>query len=347
MISARRTARNSSLFAAALLFAGAVTAPATAEDAAAFYAGKTVSLYVGYPPGGGYDVYARAMAPFMARHLPGQPTIVVRNAPGAASLQLANQLYATLPQDGTAFGTFARSIAMDKLMGRASTNFEPTRFNWIGSANSEVSLCAVWHGLNIKSIDDFLSREIMFGGNAPESESGTYPKILNNVLGTKFKVTTGYPSGSDLMLAMERGETQGRCGFTWSAAKTAHSDWIRDKKMFIALQFAVARHPELPDVPIVTELARTPEQRAALELILVQQAMGRPYAAPPNVPADRIAILRRAFDATMTDKEFRADAEKRKMEVQPISGEELQKLVDKMFSASPDVVATARTALGR
>lgn len=336
-----------SVLTASLLLCTVMSQSASSQDPATFFAGKTVSLYVGYPPGGGYDVYARAMAPFLVRNIPGQPTIVVRNVPGAASLVLANQLYSTLPQDGTAIGTFARSIAMDKLMGRESTNFEPTKFNWIGSANSEVSLCAVWHGLNIKSIDDFLSREIMFGGNAPGSESDSYPKILNNILGTKFKVTTGYPSGSDLMLAMERGETQGRCGFTWSAAKTSHGDWIRDKKMYIAIQFAVARHPELPDVPVVTELARTPEQRAALELILVQQAMGRPYAAPPNVPADRVTALRNAFDLTMRDKEFLADASKRRMEIQPISGSELEKLVRNMFSASAETVAMARRALGK
>lgn len=324
---------------------GAVTA--RAEDPAAFYSGKAVTLYVGYPPGGGYDVYARAMSRYLSKHLLGQPQLIVKNVPGAASLVLVNQLYSTLPQDGTAIGMFARSIAMDKLMGRQSANYEPAKLNWIGSANAEVSLCAVWHGLGIKSIEDFMSREIVFGSNAPGSESDSYPKILNTILGAHFKIVSGYPSGNDLMLAMERGETQGRCGFTWSAAKTSHAEWLASKKLHIALQFAVARHPELPDVPLVTELARTPSQRAALELILTQQAMGRPFAAPPNVPADRVAALRAAFDKTMADPEFLADAAKRRMEVQPIGGKELENLVNKMFAASPETVATAKQALGK
>ena len=321
--------------------------PAAADEIADFYKGKNISLFVGYPPGGGYDVYARLVARFMARHIPGQPQVTVRHKPGAASLNLVSELYNVLPRDGTVFGLFSRSVAMDRLLGRAGANFNPVAFNWIGSANNEVSICAVWHAVGIRSIDAFMARPLTFAANAPGAESDVFPRILNNLLGTKFKVVTGYPGVNDLSLAMERGETDGRCGWTWSAAKAARGDWIRDGKIYIAVQFATEKHPELQHVPLVTDLARNDRERNALSLILSQQAMGRPFAAPPGVPAARVAVLRGAFARAVADPEFLAEADKQQLEVKLVEGEVLQEMVERMFKAPTEAVDAARAAIAR
>ena len=320
---------------------------AQAETPAEFYKGKTITMIIGYPPGGAYDIYARLIAQYLEKHVPGNPQVVAKNRPGAASLTSVNELYSANPKDGTYIATFARSVAMDRLLGRQGTNFVPTEINWIGSANNEVSICTVWHTAGIKTVQDLLTKEVIFGANAAGSESDVYPNILRNLFGAKVRTVTGYPGANDLMLAMERGETQGRCGYTWSAAQATRGDWLRDGKIVVALQFSVQKHADLPNVPTVMELASTDLQRQALELILAGQAMGRPYAAPPGVPTDRVTALRRAFDASMADPGFRAEAEKAKLELQPVSGEEIQTLVERMFAAPPDVVETARQAIER
>jgi len=324
-----------------------IAQPAAADEVTDFYKGRTVSLFVGYPPGGGYDVYARLVARYMTKHMPGAPQFTVRHKPGAASLNLVSELYNVLPRDGSVFGMFARSVAMDKLLGRAGANFNPVEFNWIGSANNEVSICAVWHAVGVRSIEAFLARPLTFAANAPGAESDVYPRILNNLLGTKFKVVTGYPGVNDLSLAMERGETDGRCGWTWSAAKAARGDWVRDNKIYVAVQFATEKHPELPKVPLVTELARNDRERAALGLILSQQAMGRPFAAPPGVPPARVAALRNAFARAVADPAFLAEADKQQLEIKLVDGAALQAMVERMFKSPPEVVAAARAAIAQ
>jgi tripartite-type tricarboxylate transporter receptor subunit TctC len=333
-------------FPIALAIALMAGAPIHADEIADFYRGKSPSLFVGYPPGGAYDVYARLIGRYLGRHLPGTPQFVVRNKPGAASLNLVTELYNALPRDGSVIGMFARSVAMDRLLGREGTNFDPVKLNWVGSANNEVSICAVWHGVGVHSTQEFMARPLVFGANAPGAESDVFVRILNNLTGTRFKTVTGYPGVNDLTLAMERGETQARCGWTWSAVKAAKADWLRDKKIYVAVQFATAKHPELPDVPLVTELARNDRERAALELMLSQQAMGRPFAAPPEVPADRVKALRDAFSATMKDAEFLAEADKLQLEINPVDGETLQGMVERMFKAPPEVIEAARAAIG-
>jgi tripartite-type tricarboxylate transporter receptor subunit TctC len=336
-----------SLIAGAGLALLAASSAASAQTPAEFYNGKTINMIVGYPPGGGYDIYARLIANYYGKHIPGEPSVIVKNRPGAASLVSVNELYSVNPKDGLTIATFARSVAMDRLLGRKGANFEPSELNWIGSANNEISICTVWHTVGIKNVHDLLTKEIVFGANAAGSESDTYPNILRNLFGANVRTVTGYPGANDLMLAMERGETQGRCGYTWSAAQATRADWLRDGKIVVALQFSVEKHPDLPNVPTVMELARTDKERDALELILAGQAMGRPFAAPPGVPADRVEALRRGFDATMKDPAFVADAEKQKLELQPVSGEKIQALVKKMFTAPPDVVEAAIKAISR
>ncbi len=332
---------------AALAALLALLPPAAADDIAEFYKDRTVTLYLGYPPGGAYDIYARLIGRHMTRHLPGNPQIIVRNKPGAASLNLVNELYNVLPRDGSVFGMFARSVALNRLLGRAGTNFDPVEFNWIGSANNEVSICGVWHGVGVRSIKDFLSRPLVFAANAPGAESDVYPNILNNLVGTHFKVVAGYPGVNDLTLALERGEADARCGWSWGAVKAAKPDWLRDKKIYIAVQFATAKHPELPDVPLATELARSDDESAALDLILTQQVMGRPFAAPPKVPAARVAALRQAFRRTMKDPDFLAEAQKLQLEIAPVEGEALQAMVARMFKTPARIVEAARKAIAQ
>jgi tripartite-type tricarboxylate transporter receptor subunit TctC len=323
------------------------TLPVCADDIADFYKGKSATLYLGYPPGGAYDIYARLVGRYLTKYVPGNPQFIVRHKPGAASLNLVNELYSVLPRDGSVIGMFARSVALNRLLGREGANFNPVEFNWIGSANNEVSICGVWHGVGVRSIEDFMSRPLIFAANAPGAESDVYPNILNNLLGTKFKVVAGYPGVNDLTLAMERGEADARCGWSWGAVKAAKPDWLREKKIYIAVQFATKKHPELPDVPLATDLARNDRERQALDLILTQQVMGRPFSAPPHVPADRVAALRRAFDQTMKDPEFLAEADKAQLEIAPVDGETLQAMVERMFKAPKDVVEAARQAIGQ
>jgi tripartite-type tricarboxylate transporter receptor subunit TctC len=305
--------RSSRFCVAALVLATLAGTSAAADDVTDFYKEKAVTLYLGYPPGGAYDIYARLIAHYMTEYMPGKPQIVVRNKPGAASLNLVNELYHTLPRDGSVFGMFARSVALNRLLGRKGTNFNPVEFNWIGSANNEVSICGVWHGVGVHSTKDFLSRPLVFAANAPGAESDVYPTILNNLAGAHFRVVAGYPGVKDLTMALERGEADARCGWSWGAVKAAKPDWLRDKKIYIAVQFATKKHPELPNVPLATELARTDRERQALALILTQQTMGRPFAAPPQVPSARVNALRRAFDRALADPQLLAEAEKRKL----------------------------------
>jgi tripartite-type tricarboxylate transporter receptor subunit TctC len=337
-----------------LLIASAATtaalllgAAARADETADFYQGKSVTLYLGYPPGGAYDIYARLIGRHMSRHMAGHPQFVVRHKPGAASLNLVNELYNVLPRDGSVIGMFARSIALNRLLGREGTNYDPVALNWIGSANNEVSICGVWHGTGVRSTADFLARPLVFAANAPGAESDVYPSVLNSLIGTRFKVVAGYPGVNDLTLALERGEADARCGWSWGSVKAAKPDWIRDKKIYIAVQFATAKHPELPEVPLATELARNAGARAALELILTQQAMGRPLAAPPQVPPARVAALRRAFEHTLKDPEFLAEAERLALEIDLVTGETLQAMVERMFASPPEVVEAARKAIGQ
>jgi hypothetical protein len=252
-----------------------------------------------------------------------------------------------MPRDGSVIGMFARSVALNRLLGREGANFNPVEFNWIGSANNEVSICGVWHGVGVWTTKDFISRPLVFAANAPGAESDVYPNILNNLLGTKFKVVAGYPGVNDLTLALERGEADARCGWSWGAVKAAKPDWLRDKKIYIAVQFATKKHPELPDVPLATDLARNEKERAALDLILTQQVMGRPFAAPPKVPTERVTALRRAFDQTMRDPEFLAEADKSKLEIAPVDGEALQAMVEHMFQSPQGVIDDARRAIGQ
>jgi tripartite-type tricarboxylate transporter receptor subunit TctC len=330
------------LMAAALMVAAA--AGAQAQTPAEFYKGKNVDLYIGYSVGGGYDLYARMLARYMGKHIPGNPTVLPKNMEGAGSLRLANWLYNIGPKDGTAFGIIGRGTPFDPILGNAKAQFDGTKYTWIGSANNEVSICVAWHTTGITKFEDLLTRELIVGGTSSSADTDQFPKIVNGVLGAKMRIITGYPGGNDVGLAMERGEVQGRCGWSWSSVKSTHQKWYDEKKFSVLMQLALEKHPDLPNVPLITDLANTDEQRQILKLIFARQVMGRPFLAPPGVPRDRADALRKAFMDTMNDKEFLADTEKAKMEITPVSGDQLDKLVKELY-ATPKAVADKAGAL--
>jgi tripartite-type tricarboxylate transporter receptor subunit TctC len=310
---------------------------ASAQSPAEFYKGKNVDLMVGYSAGGGYDVYARMIARYIGKHIPGNPTVVVKNLDGAGSLRLANALYNQLPKDGTVFGTVARGAAFDPLLGNKAAQFDASKFSWIGSANDEVSVCVAWHTSGITKIEETFDKELVVGGTGPSADTDQFPRIVNGVLGTKMKIVTGYPGGNDVSLAMERGEVQGRCGWSWSSVISTRKDWYDSKKINVLVQMSLQKHPDLPNVPLVLDLAKTPEQKQILTLVFARQALGRPFLAPPGVPADRLAALRKAFMDTMKDPEFIAEADKAKLEITPIDGEKVQQIVVDAYKVDPTI----------
>jgi tripartite-type tricarboxylate transporter receptor subunit TctC len=321
-------------------------AGAKADSVADFYKGKTIDFYIGYSVGGGYDVYARLIAQHLGKHIPGNPSVIPKNMTGAGSLKLANWLYQVAPKDGTAIGAIGRGTAFDPLFKLKGAQFDASKYTFIGSANNEVSVCVSWEGYGVTKFDDLKTKELVVGGTAASADTDQFPKILNAVLGTKFKIITGYPGGNEVGLAMERGEVHGRCGWSWSSVKSLHLDWVKSKKIFLLVQLALNKHPDLPDVPLVMDLAKTDEQKTMLKLVFVRQVMGRPYLAPPGVPKDRADALRKAFMDTMHDKDFLAAATKSQLEINPVSGEELQNLVAEAYAVKPEIAARVAAALG-
>jgi tripartite-type tricarboxylate transporter receptor subunit TctC len=266
---------------------------------------------------------------------------------GAGSLRLANWMFRVAAKDGSVIATIGRGTGFDPILGQKGAQFDGTKFTWIGSANNEVSVCVAWNATSgITKFDDLLTKEMKVGGTSMSADTDQFPRILNGVLGTKMKIVSGYPGGNDVVLAMERGEIQGRCGWSWSSVMSTHKAWLDEKKMTVLAQLALQKHPELPNVPLITDLAKTDEQKQILRLIFARQVMGRPYLAPPGIPADRAAVLRKAFMETMQDKDFLADAEKAQLEITPVAGEELQKLVAEVYATPPEIAQKAAAILG-
>ena len=331
---------------AAAMFAALSGSLAHAQSAADFYKGKNLEFYIGYSVGGGYDLYARTIARHLGKHIPGNPTVLPKNMEGAGSLRLANWLYRVGPKDGSVIGTIGRGTGFDPLLGQQGAQFDGTKFTWIGSANNEVSVCVSWNATSgITKFEDLFTKEMTVGGTSMSADTDQFPRVLNGVLGTKMKIVSGYPGGNDVVLAMERGEIQGRCGWSWSSVKSTHHVWLDENKMTVLAQVALHKHPDLPDVPLVIDLAKTDEQKQILKLIFARQTMGRPYLAPPGIPADRAEVLRKAFMDTMQDPDFIADAEKAQLELNPVDGADLQKLVAEVYQTPPEVAKKAAAVL--
>jgi hypothetical protein len=275
----------------------------------------------------------------MGRHIPGNPTLVPKNMAGGGGMRLANYLYNAAAKDGSVIGTFNRGTGFEPLFGNKSAQFDATRFHWLGSTNDEVSICVAWHTSGIGRYQQVLEKELVVGASGVGADTYQFPKIANGVLGTKFRIVTGYPGGADIDLAMERQEVQGRCGWSWSSAKATHPTWLPQKKFNILFQMGLTKHPELPDTPLVLDLAKTDADRTILRLIFGRQVMAWPYALPPGVPQDRVDALRKAFTATMQDKEFLADAAKARFEIRSVTGVQIQKLVQEIYATPAAVVA--------
>jgi tripartite-type tricarboxylate transporter receptor subunit TctC len=330
---------------AAMVVSLTLNSLARAQSPADFYKGKTVDLHIGYSAGGAYDLYARMIARHLGKHIPGNPQVVPKNMEGAGSLRLANYLYSVAPKDGTALGATSRGMAFDPLLGNKTTQYEAPKFTWVGSANDEVSVCVAWHTSGVTSWDDVMTKELAIGSTGVGDDTYQFPKFANNTLGSKFKIITGYPGGNDVSIAMERGEVGGRCGWSWSSIKATRMSWYQQKIIHVLMQFSLAKHADLPQVPLITDLAKTPEQQRIFKLIFARQVMGRPYMAPPGVPADRTAALRKAFMDTMADKEFLAEAEKAKFEITPVSGEKVAALVEEIYRSTSAADAEKAAAM--
>ena len=321
-----------SLFAAATLW---TTTPAVAQSVAEFYAGKQISFIVGASPGGGYDTQARLVARHLGKHIPGNPTIVVQNMPAAGSLAATNYIYNVAAKDGTVIALVMRGMLLIKNWNPASVRFELGRLNWLGSINSEVAVTAAWHTAPHKTANDLFERELIVGGTTGVDQETT-PRLFNALLGTKFKIINGYPGTTEIILAMEKGELQGIGDWSWSSMKVARSDWLRDKKITLLMQAALQKERELADVPSALDFVKNDADRKVMELYLTQKAAARPVMAPPGIPTDRMAALRTGFIALAHDNEFLADAKRTQLEVAPISGEAVDKVISLITSASPE-----------
>ncbi|MDB5593161.1 MAG: tripartite tricarboxylate transporter family receptor [Hyphomicrobiales bacterium] len=338
----RKGLRLLAALAATSLSAGWAQAQTSVEN---FYRNNALTIIVGYSPGAAYDLYARTVAQHLGKQIPGNPKVIVQNMPGAGSMNAVNYLYTLAKKDGSQIAAFARGIAMQPLLDDQGVKFDATKLGWIGSPSSEVSVVLSWKGTAFKTLEDVRQREMSVAVSGSGADSAIFPRVMNSILGTKFKLVTGYPGNSEMLLAVERGEVDGNAGTSWSTLSGSKSEWVSGHRINILAQLGLKKHPDLPDVPLVTDLAKTPDDRKVLELIVSRQDMAYPFAAPPEVPEDRFAALRAGFDKMVRDPDFIADAKKQGFEVDPMSGADMESLVKKLYASPPALVERARAAL--
>jgi tripartite-type tricarboxylate transporter receptor subunit TctC len=317
-----------------------LTAPARAQTVEEFYRGRSITVLVGFTAGGGYDLYARLLGRHMGRHVPGNPTIVVQNMPGAGSMKATQYVYGVAPKDGLTLATVSRGMVTEPLLNAA--NFDPTKLTWLGTITSETSVCATWKTSPVKSWDDMFKREFSLGGSAVGADPDTFALIMRNVFGAKVKLVTGYPGGNDINLAMERSEVDGRCGWSWTSLKS-QKNWLPQINLLV--QFNLEKNADLPNVPVALERAASDEQRQVLRLLIAGQYVGRPFFTSPDIPADRKAALRAAFDATMKDPQFLADAAKLDLEISPVGAATIDAFLAELYRTPKDVVSKAVSAI--
>jgi tripartite-type tricarboxylate transporter receptor subunit TctC len=313
---------------------------ACAQD---IFKGREINLYVGSAPGGPYDAYARLVARHLGRHLPGAPSVVVQNMPGASGRRVMGYITNVAPKDGTAIATAQRALPFDPLMG-VGAHFDVATITWLGSANSETNVCMAWHTSKVATIEDVRTRGMVVGSSGPSSTDSIYPNVLNALHGMKFKVVEGYKAATETHIAMERGEVDGRCGISWDTLIALNADWLRDKKIRILIQIGLDKVRDLPDVPSVFDIATNEEQRQIWELWAAPNKMGRPFFAPPGMAQDRAALMRSAFDATMADPELRAEAARMNLAVDAIPGAEVAALLKRVYATPKTVVEKAAAA---
>ena len=323
--------------------------PAAAQDAVAkFFTGKSIEIVIGTTAGGGYDTYGRLVARHMGDYVPGKPTMVAKNLPGAGSNKATAYIYTLAPKDGTSIGAVFSGSIVDPLIGdKSQTQHDSTKLIYLGSANNEVFICMARTDAPVQKFEDALSKGMILGASAAGGSTRDFPALLNNVLGTKFTVVSGYPGSKEITLAVERNEVQGTCGYGWSSLIAQNADLLSSGKVRVLAQETLKSHPTLDKmgVPLTISFAKTDEQRQILELVYGQLVFGRPFILPPGVPAERVTALRRAFDATMKDPKLVAEAEKAQLDVIAVTGEDVQALVTKLFATPPAIVESAKQAL--
>jgi tripartite-type tricarboxylate transporter receptor subunit TctC len=330
---------------AGLLAANAMAAGQ--ESIEQFYRGKQISLVVGSSAGGGYDTYARLLARHFGGALPGNPTVVVQNMSGAGSNRAAGYIYSVAPKDGTAIGAIFPGAILQPLLSDVPVPHDPNKLIYLGSANSDVYVCYVRSDAPVKTFKDVLSKELIIGASNPGATTYDLPLLLNNVLGAKFRIVTGYPGSREITLALDRGEVQGACGIGWTGIELMHPDWFAKDTVRVLVQLSTKGHLDLNkrNVPRAGEFARNEDERRVIELVFSQGIFGRPYVLPPGVPPERVAALRQAFVAALNDKALRAEAAKMQLDIEPMPGDELQALVASLYATPPHLVERARHAL--
>jgi tripartite-type tricarboxylate transporter receptor subunit TctC len=330
------------ILAALLLAAGATTASAQSE----MFAGKTITIYVGYTAGGSYDLYGRLISRHLSAHLPGHPSVVVQNMPGAGSLKAANYLYEVAPRDGTALGVIVESAALEQALGNPAAQYDAAKLTYVGRVATSNNIFMMWHTAKVQSLDDAMRMPSLLAGTGPGSIAETIPKLTNALIGTKFKLISGYPASTEAMLAMERGEVDGASS-SWAAVKVGKADWLRDRKIKVILQTTPERIPELPDAPCLGEIGNTPADRQVFALYASGSAIGRSLIGPPGIAPERVKALREGFDAMVKDADFVADIQKINVELDPLPGAALAQLVEKALSVPASVRQRAVEAFGR
>ena len=335
-----------STLAGALAALALIATPAAAQDVATFYKGKQITIIVGSSAGGGYDTYARMLSRHMSRHIPGQPTFIVQNMPGAGSNVAANYIYNVAPKDGTVIGAYQSGVVLEPLLGKTPIKHDPSKSIYLGSANDDIYICIARTDSPIAKFEDLLSKELLVSASQSSSTSD-YPAVLNAVLGAKFKIITGYAGSREISLAIERGETQGACGLAWPSINVTQPGWFSSGAVKVILQTHEKGHPELnaKGVPLAHTYARNDDERAMLDLFFSQSRFGRPFVVSPEVPKDRVEALRKAFADTMADPQLKAEAEKMKLDVEPVLGAELQALVAKVYASPPAIIARTKKAI--
>ena len=338
----RTLVRNAALSCAGIALSHSI---ALAQSTDNFYAGKRITLVIGYQPGSGYDQYARTFAMHVGKYIPGNPVFVPQNMLGAGTRVAANHLYNVAAKDGTALGIVDQNIPLDQALGYPGVQFDVRKFNWIGNMVVINNVLVVWHTSGIKTIADATQKQILMGSNAGTSPALIYPQVSNSLLGTKFKIIAGYADSTQMNLAMERGEVQGRGSNSWQSYKVLTPDWVSEKKIIVLFQVGSRRERDLPDVPLLTELAKNDEDRAVFETLSAPISFARAIIAPPEVPTERVALLRRAFDSTMKDPAFLEDTKKQGIDINPLSGEEVQKIVDRTLNTPSATIAHLKQAI--
>ena len=332
-------AGKSLLMVAAL---AALASIANADSVADFYKNRSISMIIGYSVGGGYDAYARLLARYIGQHIPGGPSIVPQQMTGAGSLRAANYIFSVAPKDGSVLGTFSRSMGIAPLR---QAEFDSRKFTWLGSMTDDDTTCVTWNSSPIKTWSDFLSKPSKLGGLGADADPDIWASLYKNLFGAKAQLVSGYPGTNDVVLAMERAEVDGLCGLSWSTIRTRHAEWLTSHSVNIIVQSALKKAPEIAAVPLTTDLVSNPEQLQIIRLLLVSQAMARPFAAPPELAADRKSALTAAFDATMRDADFLAEAQKLNFEIHPVSAPTIDSLLTEVYATPKDVLARAAKAI--